>query len=445
MLFKKMPKLFGKKNAYVNKNRHNHALELQKSAKVLNIRRIQRARLLLDNYMRMGQFTHAQHEQTVFKMHAVLNLPQKAQHYIALHTAYGLFYVYNGIEWLHNQTSIYIEHENDDMQKWLLSRAFDELPKNSFLADVNNMHVHQYIRTKEYECFYINGLNGLKGRPIYANIDTWNRLFKTCQFASKNTYTAIDEICIHKPILFGKQSITRHDYNKLVCGNVILLNETAIQGDGLVNIALGGFILKSIYENGRLVFQEWDRNMNNKTYNDNEEENEEWEDAEEETLDNAEYSEEEDTQDNYDNDDNDEEDIQDDSEYDTDDDDMDEEYATEDDAYHDDGYEAHDTDDAAEAAQNASNSHQTQNAQENVAEDAHPFANVPIQLVFSLGSLRMPIGQILQLQEGSVIELHKSTPAQVQIYANKRLIGGGEVVEIDGKLGVQISHLQQNT
>jgi type III secretion system YscQ/HrcQ family protein len=438
MLFKKMPKLFGKKNTYANKNTHNHSLELQKSAKVLNIRRIQRARLILDRYIRMKQFTHEQHVDTDFQIHPVLNLPKKANHYIALHTVYGLFYVYNGIEWLHSQTSIYIEHENDDMQKWLLSRALDELPKNSFVVDVNNIHVHQYIRTNEYECFYIHGLDGLKSYSIYAHIDSWNRLFKTCTFKARNTHIALDDMCIHKRILLGKQSVTTHDYNKLVCGNIILLNESYIQGDGLVNVTLGGFILKSIYENGGLVFQEWDSNMNNKTYNDNDDENEEWEDDEDETLDNAEYSEEE-----YQEEDNDTEAYDEDE---NEDDDSNEAYATEDDAYHDDGYQTDDANDDAQAAQNAANLHQTQNnnAQENVNEDAHPFANVPIQLVFSLGSLRMPIAQILQLQEGSVIELHKSTPAQVHIYANKRLIGGGEVVEIDGKLGVQISHLQQN-
>jgi len=61
-----------------------------------------------------------------------------------------------------------------------------------------------------------------------------------------------------------------------------------------------------------------------------------------------------------------------------------------------------------------------------------------------LGTLRMPIANIMQLQEGSVIELHKTTPAQVTIYANSKLIGTGEVIEIDGKLGVQINKLEKD-
>ncbi len=442
MLFNKMPKFFAKKNKYTKSRSHNHSLDLQKSVTVLNLRRIQRSRLTLDQYIRIGLFTCSKHAQTVLEIYPAVNLPKKANHYIALHTAYGIFYVYNGIEWLHSETGIYIEHESDDMQKWLLSRALDALPKNSFMVDVQNLHVHQYIRTKEYEGFYLNGIDGLTGRAIYGTIDSWNKLFKTCKFKAQNVY-AVDNICIHKPVILGKQSITIHDYNKLRCGNIILLNETYIQADGFSNIALGGFILQSVYENGGLVFQAWDRNMNDKTYNNHnndDDENDEWEDENDGTLDNPEY---------IDDMENVEEDYAEEEEYNEENHEEDESTYTEDDAqdetYDSDGYEEDDADDDAQAAQNASNVHQTKNNQQSeINEDAHPFANVPIQLLFSLGSLRMPIANLLQLQEGSVIELHKSIPAQVQIYANKRLIGGGEVVEIDGKLGVQIIHMQQD-
>lgn len=71
----------------------------------------------------------------------------------------------------------------------------------------------------------------------------------------------------------------------------------------------------------------------------------------------------------------------------------------------------------------------------------HPFANVPININFSLGQMKMAIEDLMQLQEGSVLILDKNSPAQVDIYANGKNIGSGEVVEVEGKIAVQIVDL----
>ncbi len=67
--------------------------------------------------------------------------------------------------------------------------------------------------------------------------------------------------------------------------------------------------------------------------------------------------------------------------------------------------------------------------------------DVMLQVKVELGRTRMPLKQILELQNGSVIELDRMAGDAVDIYVNERLIGRGEVVVVDDKFGVRITEL----
>lgn len=336
------------------------------------------------------------------------NVEQKAEHYIGLHTENGIFYIHNGINWLQKLTSIYIEHEDEDTQNWLLERALDNLPSDPFPLPITRLSFHHYINVNKYNTLY---LNGFSSKIIYASIESWVKLFNQHRFIREHKFS-VDNIQICKNILLGKQKLQYTDYKKLVCGNIILINEHNFNLDGVTNIDIGSFNMLAAYHDDTLIFQAWNTNMNDKPYTEDEN-NQEW-NQEEGTLAN-EYSE-------FDY--NPHELNQFNAEHNSEDNQNQEVYHEE---------------------QTLNEEEQEQENIEQVTEDeAHPFANVPIHLSFSLGTLRMPIANIMQLQEGSVIELHKSTPAQVNIYANSKLIGTGDVVEIDGKLGVQINKLENN-
>jgi len=65
-------------------------------------------------------------------------------------------------------------------------------------------------------------------------------------------------------------------------------------------------------------------------------------------------------------------------------------------------------------------------------------ADVPVQLVAVLGKKSLSIKEILSLKKGQVLELNRFPNEAVDLVANGKLMAKGELVEIDGKLGVRI-------
>jgi flagellar motor switch protein FliN len=70
--------------------------------------------------------------------------------------------------------------------------------------------------------------------------------------------------------------------------------------------------------------------------------------------------------------------------------------------------------------------------------------DVMLQVVVELGRTRMPLRQVLDLQQGSVVELDRLAGDAVDVYVNERLIARGEVVVVDDKFGVRITELISN-
>lgn len=64
--------------------------------------------------------------------------------------------------------------------------------------------------------------------------------------------------------------------------------------------------------------------------------------------------------------------------------------------------------------------------------------DVPVPVMVELGRIRLPVGELLQLKPGSVIELERAAHEPVDILANGKLIARGEAVLLDGKLGIRI-------
>ena len=67
--------------------------------------------------------------------------------------------------------------------------------------------------------------------------------------------------------------------------------------------------------------------------------------------------------------------------------------------------------------------------------------DVEMQVSVELGRKKMPLGKILQLMKGSVIELEKLAGEPVDILVNGRCIAMGDVVVIDEHFGVRITRL----
>ena len=58
-----------------------------------------------------------------------------------------------------------------------------------------------------------------------------------------------------------------------------------------------------------------------------------------------------------------------------------------------------------------------------------------------LGSSRMPIGDLLRLGPGAVLELDRKVGEAIDIFVNNRLVARGEVVLVEDRLGVTMTEI----
>ena len=75
------------------------------------------------------------------------------------------------------------------------------------------------------------------------------------------------------------------------------------------------------------------------------------------------------------------------------------------------------------------------------ALDAATLQELPVRLSFDLGELRLTLGELQALQPGQTLALARPLAGAVRIRANGALVGEGDLVEIDGQLGVSVRSL----
>jgi flagellar motor switch protein FliN/FliY len=67
--------------------------------------------------------------------------------------------------------------------------------------------------------------------------------------------------------------------------------------------------------------------------------------------------------------------------------------------------------------------------------------DVPLEITAELGRTRMIINDLLQLGQGSVIELNKLAGEPLEIFINHKLIARGEVVVVNEKFGIRLTDI----
>jgi flagellar motor switch protein FliN/FliY len=75
------------------------------------------------------------------------------------------------------------------------------------------------------------------------------------------------------------------------------------------------------------------------------------------------------------------------------------------------------------------------------AADLEQLFDVPVTVSAVLGRTRMPIGDLLKLGPGSVLDLDRNVGEAIDIYVNNRLVARGEVVLVEDKLGVTMTEI----
>jgi flagellar motor switch protein FliN/FliY len=67
--------------------------------------------------------------------------------------------------------------------------------------------------------------------------------------------------------------------------------------------------------------------------------------------------------------------------------------------------------------------------------------DIPLRVAVELGRTRMPVSELLNLTQGSVIELNKLAGESMEVLVNDKLIARGEAVVVNEKFGVRLTDI----
>jgi len=79
--------------------------------------------------------------------------------------------------------------------------------------------------------------------------------------------------------------------------------------------------------------------------------------------------------------------------------------------------------------------------EEKAATDLATVFDVPVSISAVLGRASLSVASLLQLGQGSVLELDRKVGEAIDIYVNNRLVARGEVVVVDDRLGVTMTEI----
>jgi flagellar motor switch protein FliN/FliY len=99
------------------------------------------------------------------------------------------------------------------------------------------------------------------------------------------------------------------------------------------------------------------------------------------------------------------------------------------------------------AQEHTTTAHFEEKGQEKQTETVHQLQelefllDVPLELSVEVGRSRVQIKDLLQLREGSVLELDTTSGEPLNIYVNAKLIARGEAVKVNEKIGIRLTEV----
>lgn len=64
--------------------------------------------------------------------------------------------------------------------------------------------------------------------------------------------------------------------------------------------------------------------------------------------------------------------------------------------------------------------------------------DVSVEITVEIGRTKLTIGDLLSLSKGSIVELNRLAGESVDILVNEKLLGRGEIVLVNERLGVRV-------
>ncbi len=82
-----------------------------------------------------------------------------------------------------------------------------------------------------------------------------------------------------------------------------------------------------------------------------------------------------------------------------------------------------------------------QQSSEMTGQDIERILDIPVQLSVEIGRTRTSIKNVLQLAQGSVVELEAQAGAPMDVLINGYLIAQGEVVVVNDRFGIRLTDI----
>jgi len=95
----------------------------------------------------------------------------------------------------------------------------------------------------------------------------------------------------------------------------------------------------------------------------------------------------------------------------------------------------------AAAPAGAGDNNQQSEADANKDRNLQLILDIPLRVTVELGRTKMPVNELLNLGQGSVIELNKLAGEPMEVFVNDKLIARGEAVVVNEKFGVRLTDI----
>jgi flagellar motor switch protein FliN/FliY len=66
------------------------------------------------------------------------------------------------------------------------------------------------------------------------------------------------------------------------------------------------------------------------------------------------------------------------------------------------------------------------------------LADIPLRMSVEVGSTALKLSEVMELAEGSIVELDRQATELLDILVNGKLVARGEVVTVGGKFGIRV-------
>ena len=74
----------------------------------------------------------------------------------------------------------------------------------------------------------------------------------------------------------------------------------------------------------------------------------------------------------------------------------------------------------------------------------HSISEVPVTVSAVLGKKKIDISSLLKMETGTIVDIDRKVGEPIDLYVNDTLIARGELILVDGNLGISMTEIIQN-